>query len=125
MDKKTVLVVEDHADTRELLRLCIRHAGYEVVEAATGVEAMDRVRYRHPDLIVMDLGLPELSGDQVIEQLRADPATQDIPVVVNSAYPPDSTLVRRATAAGVSDVLRKPITFNTLRQTVDRFLGAS
>ena len=117
-----MLVVEDHHDTRELLVLSITRAGFDVAEAATGNEAVAQAKTRHPDLILMDLSLPGLNGDQVIEILKTDAATRNIPVIVNSAYPADSALVQRAVACGASEVLQKPITFSKLRQAVCRYL---
>ena len=81
-----VLVVEDNHDWRDLLGLMIKRAGYEVFEATTGLDAVDQASSVHPDLILMDLGLPGMSGDEAIGCLKTDPATRDIPVVVQTAW---------------------------------------
>lgn len=122
MNKRTVLVVDDHHDTRELLVLSMTRAGFNVAEAATGHEAVAEAKAHHPDLILLDLSLPGVSGDQVIELLKTDAATREIPVIVNSAHPIDSSLVQRAMASGAAEVLQKPVTFSKLRQTVWRYL---
>jgi CheY-like chemotaxis protein len=124
MDKKKVLVVEDHSDTRELISLIIRQSGYDVIEAATGTQAMDRAQACHPDLIIMDLSLPELTGDEVVARLRADQSTRDIPVIVNTAHSAHSELVQRATTAGAREILHKPISFMALRDIVSRCLSS-
>lgn len=75
-DKKKILLVEDHFDIRRLLALFLEGAGYDVVEAETGLAAIERANTTHPDLITMDLGLPDIGGDQVINQLKLDPSTK-------------------------------------------------
>ena len=99
--KKRILIVEDNADCRELLRLIItRQLGCEVVEAATGLAAVDQASATHPDLILMDLGLPGMSGVEAPERIKANPAIKDIPIVINTAFNA-TDLTRRALAAGV------------------------
>ena len=80
--KQKILIVEDDADGRELFALHIRRLGYEVFEAATGLEALDQARAVHPDLILMDLALPKMPGYEATARLKADPSTRDIPVIV-------------------------------------------
>jgi CheY-like chemotaxis protein len=62
--KNKVLIVEDNAEVRELMGLFLRRAGYDVAEAITGVAAIEQARATHPDVIIMDLGLPEMMGDE-------------------------------------------------------------
>jgi two-component system cell cycle response regulator DivK len=83
-----ILVVDDNEDWRSLLALFVKRLGYEVVEATTGQEAIDRATAIHPDLILMDLGLPGMSGDKATGLLKAQFSTRDIPVVVQTAYTP-------------------------------------
>jgi CheY-like chemotaxis protein len=119
--KNRVLVVEDNSDVRELMVLFLRRAGYEVAEAATGLAALEQAHVTHPDLIIMDLGLPGMTGDEATERLKADPATKDIPVVVNTAFHRGSSIVNRAIAAGAAEILHKPTGFQTLLETVRRY----
>ena len=70
MAKKKILVVEDHNDTRALMALVLGQLGYDIAEAATGLDAIDQARALHPDLIFMDLGLPGITGDEAIARLR-------------------------------------------------------
>jgi CheY-like chemotaxis protein len=83
--KQKILIVEDNADGRELFALYIRRLGYDVFEAATGLEALDQAHAVHPDLILMDLALPKMPGYEATALLKADPSTRDIPVIVNTA----------------------------------------
>jgi CheY-like chemotaxis protein len=119
--KNRVLIVEDNSDARELMVLVLRGAGYEVAEAATGKAALEQAHITYPDLIIMDLSLPGMTGDEATKQLKADPSTKDIPVVVNTAYHAGSSNVNRAIAAGAAEILHKPTNFQTLLETVRRY----
>ena len=83
---KKILVVEDSEDCRELQALVIKRLGYEVIEADNGIAAIDEAIAEQPDLILMDLGLPKIIGDDVIVQLKNLPSTREIPVIICTAY---------------------------------------
>jgi CheY-like chemotaxis protein len=122
-EKKKILIVEDNADCRELLRLIItRQLDCEVVEAATGFAAVDQASATHPDLILMDLGLPGISGAEATERIKANPAIKDIPIVINTAFSA-TELTRRALAAGAAEILHKPIELIVLRNTLRKYLS--
>jgi CheY-like chemotaxis protein len=80
-----VLLAEDHEDTRRVYGLILRHFGYEVEEAANGADAVELARSSHPDLVLMDIGLPTLDGWQASRILKADPDTACIPLIAFSA----------------------------------------
>jgi CheY-like chemotaxis protein len=120
--KKKVLLVEDHDDCRELLALYINRLGYHVLEAATAVEAMERVTTAHPDLVIMDLSLPGMSGHDATALLKANPSTRDIPVVINTAHM-SASHTDRALAAGAAEVLHKPVDLLALREVLYRYLS--
>jgi phosphate regulon transcriptional regulator PhoB len=80
-----ILVVEDEADIRELLRYSLVQEGYTVEEAADGAEALDRVTRRAPDLVMLDLMLPRMSGLELCRRLRSNPETARLPVIVVTA----------------------------------------
>ena len=86
MDKKKILLVEDSSDCRELLALLFSRSGYHVIEAATGLDAVDQTHATRPDVIIMDLRLPKMTGDEATARLKADPSTRDIPVIVWTAF---------------------------------------
>ncbi len=121
--KKKVLIVEDNDDGRELLVLVIKSAGYDVVEATTGLEAVDRAHAFRPDLILMDIGLPGINGDEATKRIKKDPFTRNIPVIVNTSFDRDSPAVQRAIAAGAAEVLHKPVNFAALRDLVHQYLS--
>jgi two-component system cell cycle response regulator DivK len=121
--RNRVLVVEDNDDWRSLLALFIQRLGYEVSEATTGLEAIERATAVHPDLILMDLGLPGMSGDEATAHLKAQPSTRDIPVVVQTAYTTGEH-THRALETGAAEVLYKPIDLMTLREVLRKYLSA-
>lgn len=122
-EKKRILIVEDNADCRELLRLIItRQLGCEVVEAATGLAAVEQASATHPDLILMDLGLPGINGAEATERIKANPAIKDIPIVINTAFNA-TDLTKRALAAGAAEILHKPIELIVLRDTLRKYLS--
>jgi len=114
-----ILAVEDDADIRDFYRSFLREEGHEALLAADGREALELAR-QHPDAIVLDLGLPEMDGYQVLEHLRSDPNTRDIPVIIVTAYP----LAKGIDLAGVSGVLRKPYDVPLLALTLARAVAA-
>ncbi len=118
---KKILVVEDNSDARELLAFFFKRSGYEVIEAANGLEAIDQTHAAHPNLILMDLGLPKLTGDQATARLKADPSTKDIPVIICTAFH-KGTLVDKAMAAGAAELLLKPIDMKVLLGVLRRHL---
>ncbi len=83
--RQKILVVEDEADIRELLRYSLTQEGFAVEEAADGAEALDRIMRRAPDLVLLDLMLPRMSGLELCRRLRANAETAQIPVIVVTA----------------------------------------
>jgi twitching motility two-component system response regulator PilH len=86
-DTRRILVVDDTADTREMFALYFRSRGFTVVTASSGRAAIDAARRLHPDVIVMDVAMPDLDGISATREIRKDPQTVDIPVVIVTAYP--------------------------------------
>ncbi|HSM94065.1 MAG TPA: diguanylate cyclase [Anaeromyxobacteraceae bacterium] len=115
-----ILVVDDDADLRDTLRLVLE-PGYEVLGADDGEAAVEVARAELPDLIVMDQFMPRLDGLGALERLRADPVTEDIPVILVSARADESIRVR-ALDLGAVDFLTKPFSEQELRARLDRTL---
>jgi CheY-like chemotaxis protein len=122
--KKRILIAEDDADSRELLVLVLRRSGYEVAEATTGLAAIEQTRATRPDLIIMDLGLPGITGDEATARLKADPSTRDIPVIVNTAFHKGAVPVERALAAGAAEILYKPTPLKVFEEVARRYLSS-
>lgn len=119
---KTVLLVEDNEDNRIIYATALRYAGYSVIEAVTGTEGVRQARHGLPDLILMDISVPELDGWEATAILKADPATRHIPIVAVTAHalPGDD---ERSLAAGCDGYLAKPISPAMLIGEVDRRFG--
>ncbi len=119
MPRRTrVLVVEDDDDLRHLFRTTLALAGFDVAEARTGLEALERIDHNPPDLVVLDLGLPEISGAVVREQIAVHAHTRHVPVVVVTGS--DANL----DALDVNCVLRKPASPAQLVSTVKSCLAS-
>jgi two-component system, cell cycle response regulator DivK len=121
MAKVRILIVEDNADNLELMRFLLDHAGYQVSCMSNGVQALETARQEIPDLILLDLGLPELDGWSLAAKLKEDPSTRQIPLVAVSAYTL-STDRRRALAAGCDGFISKPMDVRTFVQDIQVFL---
>ena len=119
--KSKILVVEDNSDIRRLLVLRLKELGYEVFEADTGLSAFRQARVTSPDLILMDLGMPVIAGDEVMTWLKTDLVTRHIPIIVTTAFL-FGPAVDRAIAAGAAEVIYKPFNFDTLHTTLQRHL---
>jgi CheY-like chemotaxis protein len=121
-DQRTVLLVEDNEDNRIIYATALRYAGYSVLEAITGTEGVRIAREELPDLILMDISIPELDGWEASALLKADPNTRHIPIVAVTAHalPEDE---QRSVAAGCDGYLAKPIPPARLIAEVDKRFG--
>ena len=117
-----VLLVDDEDQLRRVMKDLLERDGYEVTEAADGVEALDQVDRHAPDIIVLDLNLPGLDGYGVLAHLRSRPATQDIPVVVLTALGDEDSEVR-VFELGADDFLSKPFRARALSARLQAVLG--
>jgi len=116
-----VVLAEDDEDTRRVYGLILRHYGYEVADAPTGEEAVSTTRQLHPDLVLMDIGLPGLDGWQASRILKSDPQTLDIPLVAFSArVNSNDDLADRA--GNFDGFILKPISPTHLVKRVDAYL---
>ena len=106
--KSTILVVDDNLQNLELLQAYLEDLGCEVISAVDGVAAMQAVAQHNPDLILLDIMMPKMSGFEVCRRLKEDQATCDIPVVMVTALN-ELGDIERAVAAGTDDFLSKPI----------------
>jgi DNA-binding response OmpR family regulator len=119
-----ILLVEDDADIARLLALRLRASGYQPSVAGDAVTAMTVVQREHPDLIVLDIGLPGGDGLLILERLRAIQRFSLLPVIVMSAGDPDASR-ERALQAGAADFFSKPLDMDALLTAIERQLGAA
>ena len=104
---KTVLIVEDEAPLRRVLRDLLEREGFHVLEASNGIQALDEVDRGAPDVVVLDLNLPQLDGFGVLSRLRSKPATAKLPVIILTAQGDEDSEVR-VLEGGADDFLTKP-----------------
>ena len=122
--KKTILLIEDDSGSRKLISVVLGRAGYEIIAAADGTEAMEKTHAAQPvDLIIVDLELPGLSGGKIIRQIKDDPSTSHIPMIVTTSCDRESPLVQEAVQAGAAKILYKPTSMNILMTEVGRYLA--
>lgn len=120
---RTVLVVDDNPDIVRLISLSLEQEGIQALGATSGAEALEIARTRHIDAITVDLMMPGDDGVAVIQRLKEDPATRDIPIVVVSAY--SGGKEPELIATGAADVVAKPIDEARLLSSIRNVLGAS
>jgi two-component system phosphate regulon response regulator PhoB len=108
-----VLIVDDEKDLRALLDFNLRKAGYRTVQAASGNEALQRASSHHPDLILLDLNLPDVPGTEVCRQLKGNPSTEPIPIVMLTARSAEDDRVR-GFELGAEDYVSKPFSVREL-----------
>ena len=118
---KRILVVEDDADNRRIVAKVLSGEGYEVIEVATGAEAVAAVHQQRPDLIIMDLALPGIDGWEASRRIKAAPDSADIPIIALTAFAMRGD-EERARAAGCDAYVPKPCRPQTLREVVRQFL---
>jgi len=119
-----ILVVDDFADTREMLKLTVLSLGYRVLEAEDGRRAVEITISQKPDLILMDLAMPVLSGFEAIREIRGIKGTCQTPIIAVSAYDNDDHR-QAAMSAGCDAYLAKPIDFCYLETVMSKFLRLS
>jgi CheY-like chemotaxis protein len=118
-----ILVADDDPDIVTLVSAVLRRAGFEVVEASDGVEALELVRTKRPQLTVLDISMPKLDGLEVLRFIRAEPESAGLPVVLLSARAQEAD-VRDGYAQGASKYVRKPFSPRELVDVVLELLGS-
>ena len=120
--KKRILIVEDNDLNLKLFRDLLVAHGYETIETKEGLEALNLTRVHRPDLILMDIQLPEISGLDVTRRLKADGSTSEIPIIAVTAFAMKDD-EEKILAAGCQAYISKPISIVPFINTVRRFLG--
>ena len=121
---RTVLIVEDQIEMRAIASAYLERQGYRVLATDNGADAVRKARDEHPDLIFMDISIPGMDGIRATAELKRDPATRGIPVVILTAHPYGS-VGKRAMDAGCDGWLNKPCDPRRLLQEVQRRVGAA
>ncbi|MDB5922318.1 MAG: response regulator receiver protein [Betaproteobacteria bacterium] len=117
-----ILIVEDNEKNLKLVRDVLQFKGYQTIEAMTGTEGVRLARERRPDLVLMDIQLPDINGVTALAQLRADAATKNMIVIaVSASVMPDDQ--QRIMASGFDAYITKPINVKSFIETVEQFAG--
>jgi CheY-like chemotaxis protein len=117
----TILVVDDNRDNMELMQYLLKAFGYEPLAATSGAEAIRLVREKRPDLILMDIQMPEMDGFEATEAIRREPTLEECPVVAVTAYAMVGDQ-QRILSSGFEGYISKPITPETFVAQVEAFL---
>jgi CheY-like chemotaxis protein len=113
----TILVIEDYSDTRELLAALLLRKGYRVIEAEDGVEGLLKAGWTYPDLILMDLSLPEMDGVEAARRIHAQAKLSQIPIFVVSAYLTEEVRAD-VRAVGCTEIFSKPFDAELLLERI-------
>lgn len=119
---KRILIADDKATSRELLRTVLERQGYAIIEAADGEEALQKARAESPDLILLDLQMPRRTGYEVLGELRMDPRYTTLPIIAITASAMQGDR-ERALAAGFTSYITKPVALAQLRTQIQKLLS--
>jgi CheY-like chemotaxis protein len=121
---KHILIVDDYPDALDIWTIYLQAMGYRVSTASDGAEAIEKAQRLHPDLVVLDLELPRVSGYEAAAQLRSDPDTEHIPLIAATGFSHDRQL-DRARDAGFDEIVIKPCDPDALVDVIERLLQGS
>jgi CheY-like chemotaxis protein len=116
-----ILIVEDHPTMREAMRMVLEHEGFAIREAADGAAALSMVRQQQPDLVFLDLNIPGTSGADVLRELKGDPETRDVRVIIVTATGEEGR--EQVINLGADEYFTKPFSPLALLRTVERVLA--
>jgi two-component system response regulator VicR len=123
-NKKKVVCVEDEPEIIDLIRLILGRKGFDLTGATGGLEGLDTIRRVKPDLVLLDLMMPDMDGWEVYQQMKADPELKNIPVIVVTAKAQSIDKILGLHIAKVDDYVTKPFGPQELLQSVERVLAA-
>jgi CheY-like chemotaxis protein len=118
--KKRVMIVEDYADTRSMMKYLLEEFGYDVIEARDGYEAVEYAKDHLPDLILMDLMMPVMDGFEATRFIREYGRLYDVPILAVTAF--GSYYTEKAKECGIDEVLVKPLDFDGLERVLKKYL---
>ncbi len=118
---KKILIVEDNEDTRRFMKYLVEDYGYEVFEASDGIEALDKFKKHLPDIILMDMSLPNVGGLTVTKAIRELDATGKIPILAVTAF--GKEYYEQAIEAGCNDLIPKPLDLDNLQPLIEKYLA--
>jgi CheY-like chemotaxis protein len=118
---ETILIAEDYDDTRNLMKFILEDFGYQVEEASNGQEAVEKVKYNFPDLILMDMAMPVMDGLTATRIIRKFDGAARLPIIAFTAF--GKSFYRQAIEAGCDDLINKPVNPAILKSILDQYLS--
>jgi two-component system, cell cycle response regulator DivK len=121
-DKKKILIVEDNEKNLKLFKIVLRKIEADLITAKDGLDALDKIKSEKPDLLIMDIQIPEISGMDVLKQIKLIPELANIPAIAVTAYASenDKELILNA---GFDDYISKPIEIKTFVAKISEFIS--
>lgn len=120
-DQSKILVVDDEADIVSTIQYRLKFCNFVVITANNGKDGLDTAVKEKPDLILLDINMPIMSGHEMLERLRNNPTLKDTPVIMLTAYS-DTRDVSKAAGLGISDYVTKPFDFTDLMEKISKAL---
>ena len=118
--KKKVLIVEDYEDSRSFLKFLVESYGYQVFEAADGIEALDSFKKYQPDIVLMDISLPMVNGLITTKAIRECDSTGKVPIIAITSF--GKSFYEQAVEAGCNDLISKPLDTDSLESLLSSYL---
>jgi CheY-like chemotaxis protein len=119
---RKILIVEDYEDSRQFMKIIFESYGYEVIEAADGLEAVETIKHHFPDLILMDISMPVMDGLTATKTIRTIKQGAEIPIIAVTAH--GKRFYEKAIEAGCNDLIEKPLDFDLLVSVLNQYLKA-
>jgi two-component system cell cycle response regulator DivK len=120
--EKSILIIEDNPSNLKLAKICLEKVGYNILTSATAEEGLELLRNQKPDMILMDLQLPQMDGLQLTSLLKKNPQTKDIIIIALTAYAMEGDELK-ALSSGCDGYISKPFDTRTLATTVENFFN--
>jgi CheY-like chemotaxis protein len=120
---KRILIVEDYKDALSILVLIVRSFGYDTIEATTGADAVEKAFFENPNLIVMNMSLPDMTGINAAKAIKENPSTSGLPIIAYSGWS-TRTWIEQASSAGIAAYLIKPVPMTLMKETIEKFILA-
>jgi len=117
---KKILIADDYDDNRECMKFLLQSFGYEVLEAIDGLEAIECIKQQDPDLVLMDVSMPNMDGLTATRIIREFQEKSKLPIIAVTAH--GKQIYQQAIESGCNDLIAKPIDFNTLQPVIEQYL---
>lgn len=116
---KKILIIDDHLQMRAMLVLTLRYMDYEPLEAEDGYTGIEKSVAEHPDLVLLDLGLPGISGLDTAKKIKENPQTGDIPIIAFTGWDPKE-FGAKAREAGMAAYIQKPVSLSEIVERIEK-----